>query len=186
MTVTLYKWTLDRYHAAIEAGVFEDQSVELLQGDIVVMPPEREPHACYSSEGAEYLRQALGNRAAIREGKPITLPNNSEPVPDIAIVRPPLRRYLAHHPYPGDIFWLIEYSNTTLDTDLGEKKVAYATAGIKEYWVSDLKHGQLRVFRELQHGAYQQELTCTEGTISPLAFPEIQVNVQRLISDIAI
>ena len=72
MTVTLYKWTLDRYHQAIDAGVFEQQSVELLQGNIVVMAPEREPHACYSSDGAEYLRQRLGNRASIRETKPIT------------------------------------------------------------------------------------------------------------------
>ena len=46
MTVTLYKWTLDRYHDAIDAGLFDDQAVELLRGDIVVMAPEREPHAC--------------------------------------------------------------------------------------------------------------------------------------------
>lgn len=37
MTVTLYKWTLDRYHDAIDAGLFDDQAVELLRGDIVVM-----------------------------------------------------------------------------------------------------------------------------------------------------
>jgi Uma2 family endonuclease len=71
MTVALFKWTVDRYHAAIDAGLFEDQAVELLRGDIIVMAPEREPHACYSSVGAEYLRLALGERASVREGKPI-------------------------------------------------------------------------------------------------------------------
>jgi len=55
MTVALFKWTVDKYHAAIDAGVFDDQAVELLRGDIVVMAPEREPHACYSSIGAEYF-----------------------------------------------------------------------------------------------------------------------------------
>ena len=84
MTVTLYRWTLDRYHAAIEAGLLDDQPVELLQGNIVVMPPAREPHACYSSAGADYLRQVLGSRASIRETKPVTLPNQSEPIPDLA------------------------------------------------------------------------------------------------------
>jgi len=98
MTVTLYKWTLDRYHAAIEAGVFDNQPVELLRGDIVTMAPEREPHACFSSEGAEYLRRLLGDRTAVRETKPITLPGDFEPIPGLAIVRPPLRRYLQHHP----------------------------------------------------------------------------------------
>jgi Uma2 family endonuclease len=180
MTVTLYKWTLDRYHAAIDAGLFDQEPVELLQGDIVVMTPEREPHACLSSDGAEYLRRLLG-RASVRETKPVTLPNQSEPVPDIAIVRPPLRRYLAHHPYPEDIFWLIEYSDTTLAKDMGKKKQVYAEAGIQEYWVVDLKNAQLKVFRDLVED-YQTTLTLTEGTVSPLAFQDVAVEVRRLFS----
>jgi len=182
MTITLYKWTLDRYHHAIDAGVFDDQSVELLAGDIVVMVPEREPHACYSSDGANYLRQLLGERASVRETKPITLPNNSEPIPDIAIVQPPLRRYLEHHPYPADIFWLIEYSHATLATDLGKKKQIYAEAGIPEYWVSDLKNSQLQVFRDLVSGVYQTELTLTAGELTSSAFQDIIVDVRRLFS----
>lgn len=110
MTVALFKWTLDHYPAVIDAGVFDDQAVELLRGDIIVMTPEREPHACYSSVGAEYLRRILEDWAAVWEGKPITLPDNSEPISDVAIVHPPLERYLQHYPYPEDIFWLIEYS----------------------------------------------------------------------------
>jgi Uma2 family endonuclease len=180
--LTLYKWTLDRYHAAIDAGLFDNQPVELLRGDIVVMPPEREPHACYSSDGAEYLRRLLGSRAAVRETKPVTLPDDSEPVPDVAIVQPPLRRYLDHHPYPEEIFWLIEYSNTTLTKDLGEKKQVYAEAGIQEYWVSDLKNAQLKVFRALVDGEYQTELTLIEGTVSPLRFEDVVVDVRRLFS----
>ncbi|NMF86507.1 Uma2 family endonuclease [Nodosilinea sp. P-1105] len=182
MAVALYKWTLDRYHSAIDAGVFEDQAVELLRGDIVVMAPEREPHACYSSMGADYLRQLLGQRAAVRETKPITLPNDSEPIPDVAIVQPPLERYLDHHPYPEDIFWLIEYANTTLAKDLGEKKEAYAKAGIQEYWVVDLQHSQLKVFRDLAKGQYQTELTLRQGDLSLPAFENLQVQVRRLFS----
>lgn len=182
MTITLYKWTLDRYHAAIDAGLFDGQSVELLKGDIVVMAPEREPHACYSSDGAEYLRRLLGDRASVRETKPITLPDHSEPMPDLAIVQPPLRRYLEHHPFPGDIFWLIEYSDTTLAKDLGEKKQVYAESGIQEYWVSDLKNAQLKVFRNVVNGDYQTERTLTEGTVSPLSFQDVAIDVRRLFS----
>lgn len=180
MTITLYKWTLDRYHAAIDAGLFDDQPVELLQGDIIIMTPEREPHACYSSDGAEYLRRLLGDRASVREAKPVTLPNRSEPLPDIAIVQPPLRRYLDYHPYPENIFWLIEYSDTTLTKDLGAKKQVYAEAGIQEYWVADLKNAQLTVFRDLVNQDYQTELILKEGVISPLSFPDVGVNARRL------
>jgi Uma2 family endonuclease len=139
MTVTTYKWTIERYHRAIDAGLFDDQPVELLRGDIVVMPPEREPHAYYNSEVGDYLRTLLGNRVKIREAHPITLPNDSEPAPDLAVVKPLGAVYLEHHPYPDDLFWLIEFSNTTLSKDLNEKKAVYCEAGITEYLVVNLK-----------------------------------------------
>ncbi|MEB3211912.1 MAG: Uma2 family endonuclease [Leptolyngbyaceae bacterium] len=182
MTVTLYKWTLEQYHRAIATGLFDDQPVELLRGDIVSMSPEREPHACYSSDGAEYLRQLLGGRAAVRETKPITLPDDSEPIPDIAVVRSPLRRYLDHHPYSDDIFWLIEYSDSSLAKDLGAKKRVYAEAGIREYWVSDLKNRQLRVFRDSDLSDYQTQQILTAGTVSPLVFEDVIVDVKQLFS----
>lgn len=181
MTVTTYKWTIERYHRAIEAGIFEDQPIELWRGELIVMPPEREPHAYYSTEAADYLRTVLGERAKIRDAKPITLPNNSEPVPDIAIVKILGEVYLEHHPYPEDIFWIIEFSKATLSKDLGEKKDIYAQAGIAEYWVVNLKTTQLHVFRDLKNGQYATELILTTGTIAPLAFPDIFVQVQRFI-----
>jgi Uma2 family endonuclease len=181
MTVTTYKWTIERYHRAIEAGIFDDQSIELWRGDLIVMPPEREPHAYYNTEAADYLRTLLGERAKIRDAKPVTLPNNSEPAPDIAIVKPLGEVYLEHHPYPENIFWIIEFSNATLNQDLGEKKDIYAEAGITEYWVVNLKSKQLQVFRNLKNGQYETELTLTTGTIIPLAFPDIAVQVERLI-----
>jgi Uma2 family endonuclease len=181
MTVITYKWTIDRYHQAIEAGIFDDQPIELLRGELIVMPPEREPHAYYNTEAADYLRTLLGERAKIRDAKPITLPNDSEPAPDIAIVKPLGKIYLEHHPYPEDIFWIIEYSNATLSKDLGRKKDIYAEAGIIEYWVVNLKTPQLTLFRDLENNIYKTELTLTEGTIFPVAFPDISVEVQRLI-----
>lgn len=181
MTLTTYKWTIERYHRAIEAGIFDDQPLELLRGDLIVMPPEREPHAYYNTEAADYLRTLLGERAKIRDAKPVTLPNNSEPVPDVAIVKPLGEVYLEHHPYPEDIFWIIEFSNATLNKDLGEKKDIYAEAGITEYWVVNLKYKGLQVFRDLKNGQYKTELTLTTGTIAPLAFPDVSVQVERLI-----
>lgn len=182
MTATTYKWTVDRYHQAIAAGILDDQPVELLQGDIVLMPPEREPHAYFNTEVGDYLRGLLGNQVKLRDAKPITLPNNSEPAPDIAVVKPLGKVYLDHHPYPQDIFWLIEFSQATLKKDLGQKKAIYAEAGIVEYWVVNLQQLQLTVFRDLVQDCYTTELTLTAGVISPLAFTNIQVEVSRLLN----
>ena len=61
-----------------------------------------------------YPIQIVGDRATVRPDRPIALPeHDSEPEPDIAVLRPLGREYLDHHPYPGDIFWLIEYSVPT-------------------------------------------------------------------------
>ncbi|MBD2504416.1 Uma2 family endonuclease [Anabaena azotica] len=180
MTITTYKWTIERYHQAIEAGIFDDQPIELLRGDLIVMPPEREPHAYYNTEAADYLRALLGEQVKIRDRKPITLPNNSEPAPDIAIVKPLGEVYLKHHPYPEDIFWLIEFSQATLSKNLGEKREIYAEAGIVEYWVVNLKNSQLQVFRNLENGQYTTEIILTTGTISPRSFPDVFIPVERL------
>ncbi|NJL38322.1 MAG: Uma2 family endonuclease [Leptolyngbyaceae cyanobacterium RM2_2_4] len=182
MSVTIAKWTLDEYHHMIEVGLLEHRQVELLNGEIVEMSPEGEPHAYYSTETDNYLRKVLGDRVTIRPGKPITIiSSNSEPEPDLAIVQPLGREYLHHHPYPENIFWLIEFSNTSLSKDTEIKRKTYATAGIREYWVMDLKHHQLKVFRDPVSGDYQSELVLTTGTINPLAFPEVEISVQQLL-----
>ena len=181
MTITTCKWTIEHYHQAIDAGLFEDSPVELLRGDLVVMTPEGEPHAYYNSETGDYLRTLLGNRAKIREAHPITLPNDSEPIPDLAIVKPLGSVYLSHHPYPDDIFWLIEFVNTTLSKDLTEKKDIYAEAGIPEYWVVNLQDQELYIFRNLQNGQYLTQQTHKAGIVSPLAFADIQIQVEQLM-----
>lgn len=183
MTLTTYKWTVSQFHRAIEAGIFEDQAIELLRGNLIVMTPEREPHAYYNIETGDYLRELLGERGKIRDSKPITLPNDSEPIPDLAIVKSLGKTYLEHHPYPEDILFIIEFSNTTLSKDLGEKKDIYAEAGIIEYWVVNLKKTELKVFRDLKNNQYTTEITLSKDTISPLTFPDISLLVNRIIGE---
>ena len=145
---TLYKWTVEDYHQIIESGVLEDKSVELLDGEIVTMSPEKPIHSSRIDTVADYLRDLLRGKAKIREAHPITL-DNSEPEPDIAIVRFDDNNYASRHPYPQDIYWLVEVSNSTLvkaeqcglggfpheqlfQEDLEEKPITYARNGIAE------------------------------------------------------
>lgn len=177
--LTTLKWTVDEYHHLINAGFLDDKHVELLNGEIIEIVPEGIPHANLSSETGDYLRELLGKRVKIRDGKPITLPNASEPEPDICICQP--ISYATHHPYPEDIFWLIEYSDSSLNKDLETKSLIYATANIVEYWVVNLKSRKLIVFRDPNDEDYQQKQTFSQGTINPLAFPDISVSISRLV-----
>jgi Uma2 family endonuclease len=180
MTIVTAKWSLQDYHQMIETGLLDERNVELLGGEIIEMSPEGAPHSSYCGEIGEYLRRILGDRAKVREAHPITLPNNSEPEPDIAIVRTRSTLYRDRHPYPEDIFWLIEIANSTLAKDLGIKKDLYADAGIREYWVMNLPELVLVVFRDLTTAGYQSTTSFKIGIISPLAFPDLSIDIQQL------
>lgn len=184
MILTTAKWTVVDYHRLIATSILAGRHVELLNGEIIEMPPEGESHAYSSDEAGEYLIYLLGDRAKVRQGKPITLPlSNSEPEPDIAIVQRLGRDYREHHPYPENIFWLIECSNSSLSKDLEIKNKIYAAAGIPEYWVLNLQTMQLVVFRFPTAEGYQLEETLTQSEINPLSFPDIAVSIERLLRD---
>ncbi|WP_353656342.1 Uma2 family endonuclease [Geitlerinema sp. P-1104] len=182
MMLSKIQWTVEDYHQIVKTGILDDRPVELLAGDIVTMAPEAEPHAFFSSEAGAYLTRLLGDRAFLRHAKPITLPNQSEPEPDLAIVQPLGREYLSHHPYPENIFWVIEYANTSLEKDSTIKYHIYAEAGIPEYWLVNLRTRELVVHRNPRGREYESRQILQDGTISPLAFPDITIPVETLIS----
>ena len=178
---TLAKWSVNDYHRMIEAGILRERRVELLAGEIIEMSPENPIHYSTAKRSTKYLEELLVGRADIRFNGPITL-SDSEPEPDIAIVRLPESAYNDRHPRPDDIFLLIEVANTSLKKDLDLKAVIYATAEIQEYWVLNLSRKQMIVFQEPQNGQYVAQRVISEGAIAPLALPDIQVSIGRLLT----
>jgi Uma2 family endonuclease len=179
---TLAKWSIDDYHRMVETGILRDRHVELLVGEIVEMSPETPIHYNTAKRGAKYLEELLLGKADVRFNGPITL-SDSEPEPDLAIVRLPESSYNDRHPLPEDIFWIVEVAMTSLKKDLDIKAVIYATAGIQEYWVLDLSAKQMIVFRNPQNGKYVEEFTIEEGMITPIEFADVSVSVSRFLSE---
>jgi len=176
---TLLQWTIQDYHQLIDQGLLAGKKVELLNGNIVTMPPEDPLHSYVNHTSADYLRQKLEGLALVRESYPITL-SSSEPKPDIAIVKPLGSQYKEHHPGANDIFWLIEIANSTLASDLNEKKQIYAVEGIKEYWGVDLAHRQVFIFDHLFESEYTKEQINSDGFISPQSFPDVKLSIKDL------
>ena len=177
---TLYKWSVQEYHRMIETGLLEGKPVELLEGEIITMSPEGIPHSYTNRSVGKYLTKLLEGKALISEAHPITL-DNSEPEPDIAVVRLPDTIYAQHHPYAQDIYWLIEIADRTLNKDLYEKSITYARNGIAEYWVIDLPHKKLWVMTNPQENNYLDVKELTTGIVKPVAFPNIEVEIDKLI-----
>lgn len=99
----------------------------------------------------------------------------------LAVVRGSFEDYAHRQPTAKDVLLIVEVASATLKKDLTQKRKTYATEDIQEYWVLDLQNSQLIVLREPSHGNYQSEICITEGTLCPLAFPDISFSVGQLI-----
>jgi Uma2 family endonuclease len=181
MSITTFKWSIEQWHRLVETGVLANQNnVQLLEGEIVQMSPEGVAHSFVNRRIADYLRELLKGIAYISEGHPITL-DNSEPQPDIAIVRLGEDIYSQHHPYPEDIYWLIEVSNSTLQFDQDTKAKIYARNNIPEYWIVDLINKKVIVYTSPKGNNYQQIEIYQTGTIIAQAFPNINIELCELL-----
>ena len=175
------KWTVERYNQAVEAGVFTDWAVELLEGEIFEMSPEGLLHSGLVSVAQDYLINVFAGRAKVRVGHPVTL-QRSSPEPDIAIVRLDPGEYLDRHPGNEDILLLIEFSDSSLTLDTrGLKYQTYVNEGIQDYWVVNLKRRVLRVYRDPQDGEYQSQQELVEGMMRPLALSDVAIDAARLL-----
>ena len=126
------------------------------------------------------MRTFFENKAYISQAHPITL-IESEPQPDIAILRLPKQKYRTCHPNDKDIYWLIEVSETTLSYDLTKKAQIYAQNEIAEYWVIDLKNKQVIVHTQPTNNRYQKIEKLKTGTIKPIAFPNLEVDLKQIL-----
>ncbi|WP_448380569.1 Uma2 family endonuclease, partial [Gloeomargarita sp.] len=106
---------------------------------------------------------------------PITLAD-SEPQPDVAIVRWRDDFYLAGHPTPPDIYWIIEVADTTIAYDRDIKVPLYLAAGIPEVWLVNLDADCLEVYRQ-----EKQQILQRGQTLAPLQFPELVFTVDELL-----
>ncbi|NES03750.1 MAG: Uma2 family endonuclease [Okeania sp. SIO2F4] len=180
-TSKIHLWTVAEYHQMIDCGILTPESrVELLEGRIIKMNPQRAPHAATTQRTSDYLKSQLSQQAHIRMQLPVTL-SNSEPEPDIAVVHIDSKAYGDRHPSLQEIFFLIEISDTTLRIDRQEKALIYAGANIPEYWVLDVVQRQAYIYRHPTPGGYQSETILSDNEIiNPLNFPSVSLSLAEM------
>ena len=177
-------WTVEEYHQLAEAGILQpDEPVELIAGQIVKkMSTQKSPHAAAITRIERVMRNALGERVSIRIQLPIRLGDRSEPEPDIAVVRVDPLDYDDAHPTASDVYLIVEVAYTTLKTDCDIKGKNYAQSSIADYWVLDVNHRQLHVFREPMENGYQREVVLEDdSTIAPWQFPDVWIAVREML-----
>jgi Uma2 family endonuclease len=183
---TIRKWTVKEYHKLGEMGFFHpEERVELLSGNIIKMSAKGTAHTSALGRTDNLLQNLFGNLAWVRIQDPIALDDNSEPEPDIAVVRIDPFDYATHHPTPSEVYLIIEVADSSLTFDREIKAKAYARSGITDYWVLNVNERQLHVFREPLEDGYQSELILGEnGSISPLQFLTVNIAIQAMLPPI--
>lgn len=186
MSPATLKLTLAEYEQMIEKGAFAwlgDRRIELIRGEIREMMAPNPPHSLVV---ANLLRWSITSvpedEVIVRCQDPIGVPElDSAPQPDIAWVR--RRDYSKRHPRSSDVLLIIEVSDETYDYDVGEKLDLYAECGIKDYWVVNVKHNRIEVFRKPRRGVYSvRDEIDYESAVSPLSFPKIELEVERVFA----
>jgi hypothetical protein len=133
------------YHRLIRSGILtEEDKVELLEGRIVSKMARNPPHDSAIQLTQESCQAHLPTEWRIRVQMAITLAD-SEPEPDLVLVRGHPRRYAQHHPGPTDIGMVAEIANTSLAEDRDKARI-YARANISCYWIVNLTDRQIEVY----------------------------------------
>jgi Uma2 family endonuclease len=144
----IWRLSVDQYHAMIHAGILtDDDPVELLEGWLVAKMPKNPPHRAVTRLIRQVLERLVPAEWYVDSQEPITT-DDSEPEPDVVVVRGETRHYLDRHPGPHDVGLVIEVADTTLQRDRGFKKRLYARAGIPVYWIVNLSDNQCEVYTE--------------------------------------
>jgi Uma2 family endonuclease len=179
--VQLKRWTVEQYDRLVSAGILSPhERVELLEGDIVRMWPQGPAHATAIGVVEETLREVFRPGFALRIQMPFVGGEDSEPEPDIAVVRGSHRDYYGAHPAVAVL--IVEVSDSTLDYDRRRKGPAYARASVPEYWIVNLVERVVEVYRDPAERSYQSREDFRLGeSISPLGAPLALIAVADLL-----
>lgn len=152
-TDLIWRLSVAQYHEMIRTGILtDDDPVELLEGCLVFKMPKNPAHRVATTLIRQALEKVVPTGWYVESQEPITL-EDSEPEPDVVILKGEPRDYQERHPGPDEVALVVEVSDTTLARDQGIKKQLYARAGILVYWIVNLVDRQVEVFRNPSKGA---------------------------------
>jgi len=181
------RWTRAEYERAEAAGVFDQQHIELVEGELIDKMSKNRPHIDAATLLFGWLIQVFGLRFVNFEATIDVAPEDnpvSLPEPDIIVLKPDFAGFRTKRPQPRDLVLAIEIGDSSLPFDLTTKAALYARAGIVEYWVVDVIGRRLIVHRAPEDGQYGLVQSYSEQeSAAPLAAPGSSLRVADLFPE---
>lgn len=178
-----WKLTADQYQRMGETGILhEDDPVELVEGELYQMLPIGSWHNSRVDCFNRILTVGVGDMGIVRVQGSFRLSADTEPEPDILVLRYRPDFYEAALPGPEDVLLLIEVADASLAYDRDFKLPLYARAAIPEAWILNRESQRLEVYREPRGGAYQSVTFVEPGSsVTPLTFSDLTIRVSDLL-----
>jgi Uma2 family endonuclease len=184
-----FRWTRDEFYRLFDQGMFTGRRVELIDGEIIEMPAQKDAHAWAIGATERQLRPIAEPANWIRTQMPLNLSQWSDPEPDLAIVPGSIASWKGKG-HPTGALLVIEISDATLAFDRKTKLPIYAAAGIQEYWILNLVDRQLEVHRRptpdpvnLRASKYGDVAVLGQhDRIAPIAFPAASILIAEMLA----
>ncbi|NJN02408.1 MAG: Uma2 family endonuclease [Leptolyngbyaceae cyanobacterium SL_1_1] len=188
LSATLKHFSLAEYHRLADLDFLQaSDRIELIRGELMQMAAKGTAHEVCLTRLLRELPKCLGDDFTLRCQSPITLPPDSEPEPDFAIVQNRADDYLDHHPYSADILLLIEISDSSITYDREVKLPLYAENGVADYWIFNLAETILECYSEpyfkpTGSWAYRTQRVCL--ATEAIALPNLSDQPSLLLSKV--
>jgi Uma2 family endonuclease len=171
------RFTIEEYYRLVEAGILEeDARVELLDGQLIPMAPIGPEHHWLLDHLTRTFNRQEDDRFGVGPGRSLPIRPHNVPEPDLVIYRSGVSR--RRHLTAADVLLVIAIADSSLSRDLGFKADLYQAARVPEYWVIDVRHQCLRVFR--LSGDRYETTVIREGKVSPQALAGVEIDVDAL------
>jgi Uma2 family endonuclease len=184
-TVARRLFTREEYHRMAEVGILTcHERVELIRGEIITMSPQGRRHRAFIDNLTHLLDTALAGRAIVSIQMPLVLTEDTEPEPDIQLLRRRAVPYKDREAAADDALLVIEVAQTSLAYDRSTKLRLYAETGIPEYWIVDCVAESIEIHRAPQADGYR-DVTRVAGagaTASLLAFPDVVLRLAEIFA----
>ncbi|OIQ12533.1 Uma2 family endonuclease [Neomoorella thermoacetica] len=177
------RFTVDEYYQMAQAGILgEDDRVELIEGEIIEMVPIGTRHAACIRRLLHIFSTKIGDNALVDTQNPLRLGQNSEPQPDLMLLKPRDDYYATFHPRPEDVLLLVEVADTSVAFDREVKVNLYARGGVNEVWLVNLQAQQVTAYHLPSPSGYREVKEYGRGDhIAPLVFPGLNIPVQDIL-----
>jgi Uma2 family endonuclease len=184
-----HRWTREEFYQMLDLGWFQDQRVELIDGEVIDMPSQKNYHGAAITLTMDALRLAFGAGFWVRNQLSLDLSPRSVPDPDLAVVAGSPQRVTAATPNPTTALLVVEVSDSTLAYDRGHKGSLYSAAALADYWIVNLVQRQLEVYRDPIADSTQlfgfrynrRTILDPVDVVSPLAAPQASITVADLL-----